>query len=97
MIYVKNIVRPVNKWGESLKIYVQMPIGYSSGLVEVETEPEHTLAEVKREVCAAEGINPNNMALMYGGEVLKERKTLKELGIEDGATLALMPLDIIGG
>jgi hypothetical protein len=34
---------------------------------------------------------------MYAGEVLNERKSIKSLGISDGAQLALMPLDIVGG
>jgi hypothetical protein len=80
-----------------MRIMVQAPIGERAGLAEIEIRPEHTVSQVKSKVCSSFGVNPKTVALMYGGEVLNERKTMKALGITDGAQLALMPLDIIGG
>ena len=80
-----------------MRIMVQAPIGERAGLAEIEIRPDHTVKQVKTKVCQSFGVNPNTVALMYGGEVLKENRSMKALGITDGAQLALMPLDIVGG
>jgi hypothetical protein len=80
-----------------MKVMVQAPIGEEAGLAEIDVQPNHTIREVKREVCRAFGIDGAGVALMYGGEVLNENKTVSELGITENSQLAIMPLDIVGG
>lgn len=80
-----------------MRVMVQAPIGDRAGLAEIEILPEHKISDIKARLCASFGINPKTVALMYGGEVLNENKTVGNLGIVDGSQLALMPLDIVGG
>jgi hypothetical protein len=80
-----------------MKLIVQAPIGEEAGLAEIDVEPDHTIRTVKKEVCKAFGINFAAVALMYGGEVLDENRTVRELGIVENSQLAIMPLDIVGG
>lgn len=80
-----------------MKVMVQAPIGEEAGLAEIDVSPNHTIRELKREVCQAFGIDGSGVALMYGGEVLDENRTINELGITENSQLAIMPLDIVGG
>lgn len=80
-----------------MKVMVQAPIGEEAGLAEIDVDPKHTISMVKREVCRAFGINSAAVALMYGGEVLDENRTVEQLGIVENSQLAIMPLDIVGG
>jgi hypothetical protein len=80
-----------------MKLIVQAPIGEEAGLAEIDVEPNHTIRTVKKEVCKAFGINTGTVALMYGGEVLDENKTVTDFGIVENSQLAIMPLDIVGG
>lgn len=78
-------------------IIIQAPIGGEAGLAEIDVLSTHTIGEIKQEVCRSFGLDPNTVALMYGGEVLDDGITLGQLGVTDFAQLALMPYDIIGG
>ncbi len=80
-----------------MKVIVQAPIGEEAGLAEIDVQPTHTIRQVKTEVCKAFGIEGSSVALMYGGEVLDENRTIEELGIAENSQLAIMPLDIVGG
>ncbi|UCF08797.1 MAG: hypothetical protein JSW28_03650 [Thermoplasmata archaeon] len=80
-----------------MKVMIQAPIGEEAGLAEIDVSPQHTIRDVKREVCKAFGIAGSTVALMYGGEVLDENKTIQELGITENSQMAIMPLDIVGG
>lgn len=80
-----------------MKVMVQAPIGEEAGLAEIDVSPKHTIRDLKREVCRAFGIDGSGVALMYGGEVLDENRTIEELGITENSQLAIMPLDIVGG
>jgi len=80
-----------------LKLFVQAPIGPQTGLAEIEVIPEHTVGEVKQQVCASFGIDPSTVSLMYGGMVLSDDSTITQAGIPENAQLALMPYNIVGG
>jgi len=80
-----------------MRLTVQAPIGEIAGLAEIDVKAEHTVGQIKTKVCKSFGVNPKTVALMYGGEVLPEGKTLQKLGITDRSQLALMPLDLVGG
>jgi len=80
-----------------LKLFVQAPIGPQTGLAEIEVIPEHTVGEVKQQVCASFGIDPSTVSLMYGGMVLSDDSTIIQAGIPENAQLALMPYNIVGG
>jgi hypothetical protein len=80
-----------------MRIFIEAPIGYSSGLAEIDVLSEHTIGEIKAQVCNAFNINPATVALMYGGMVLNDNMTIGQYGIPENARLALMPYDIIGG
>ena len=80
-----------------MKLFIQAPIGPQTGLAEIEVIPDHTIAEVKQQVCNSFGIDQGNVALMYGGIVLDEHMTINSAGIPENAQLALMPQNIIGG
>lgn len=80
-----------------MKVMVQAPIGEEAGLAEIDVQPKHTIKQVKKEVCRAFGIDGSTVALMYGGEVLDENRTVEDLGIAENSQLAIMPLDIVGG
>ncbi len=80
-----------------MKLFVQAPIGPQTGLAEIEVIPEHTVGEVKQQVCASFGIDPSTVSLMYGGMVLSDDSTIIQAGIPENAQLALMPYNIVGG
>jgi hypothetical protein len=80
-----------------MKLFVQAPIGPQTGLAEIEVIPDHTIGEIKQQVCASFGVDPSTVALMYGGMVLDEGTTVSHAGIPENAQLALMPYNIIGG
>ncbi len=80
-----------------MKVMVQAPIGEEAGLAEIDVQPTHSIRDVKREVCRSFGVDSSTVALMYGGEVLDENRTIGELGITENSQLAIMPLDIVGG
>ena len=80
-----------------MKLFVQAPIGPQTGLAEIEIIPDHTIGEIKHQVCTSFGVDPSTVALMYGGMVLDEGTTVSRAGIPENAQLALMPYNIVGG
>jgi hypothetical protein len=80
-----------------MKLFIQAPIGPQTGLAEIEVIPDHTIGEVKQQVCSSFGIDQTTVALMYGGVVLDDSMTIASAGIPESAQLALMPHNIIGG
>lgn len=80
-----------------MKIFVQIPIGPSTGLAEVDVLPEHTIGEIKQQICASMSLDVTTVALMYGGNILDDNLTIAQAGIPENAQIALMPLDIIAG
>ena len=78
-----------------MKLFVQAPIGPQTGLAEI--IPDHTVGEIKQQVCTSFGVDPATVALMYGGIILDESSTVSKVGIPENAQLALMPYNIIGG
>ena len=80
-----------------MKLFIQAPIGPQTGLAEIDVIPDHTVAEIKQQVCQSFGVDPSTAALMYGGATLEENATVSRLGIPENAQLALMPYNIIGG
>lgn len=80
-----------------MKIFVQAPIGPQTGLAEIDVLPEHTVWEIKQNVCNEFGVDPGTVALMYGGIILDDNTTVASAGIPENAQLALMPYSIIGG
>jgi len=80
-----------------LKLFVQAPIGPQTGLAEIDVLPDHTIGEVKQQVCASFGVDQSTVALMYAGVILDESMTISGAGIPENAQLALMPYNIVGG
>jgi hypothetical protein len=80
-----------------MKLFIQAPIGPQTGLAEIDVIPDHTIAEIKQQVCTSFGVDPTTVALMYGGAILDENTTVARSGIPENAQLALMPYNIIGG
>ena len=80
-----------------MKLFVQAPIGPQTGLAEIDVIPDHTIGEIKQQVCTSFGVDPATVALMYGGFILDETSTVSKAGIPENAQLALMPYNIIGG
>jgi len=80
-----------------MKLFIQAPIGPQSGLAEIEVLPDHTIGEIKQQVCGSFGIDQSTVSLMYGGVVLDDSITVAAAGIPENAQLALMPYNIIGG
>jgi len=80
-----------------MKLFVQAPIGPQTGLAEIDVIPDHTVGEIKQQVCQSFNVDPSTVALMYGGAILDEGSTVARLGIPENAQLALMPYNIIGG
>lgn len=80
-----------------MKLFVQAPIGPQTGLAEIDVIPDHTIGEIKLQVCTSFGVDPATVALMYGGIILDESGTVSKAGIPENGQLALMPYNIIGG
>ena len=80
-----------------MKLFIQAPIGPQSGLAEIDVLPDHTVNEIKQQVCSSFGIDQTTVALMYGGVILDDSLTVAAAGIPENAQLALMPHNIIGG
>ena len=80
-----------------MKLFVQAPIGPQTGLAEIEVIPEHTVGEVKQQVCTSFSVDPATVSLMYGGMVLNDDITVQQAGIPENGQLALMPHNIVGG
>ena len=80
-----------------MKLFVQAPIGPQTGLAEIDVIPDHTVAEIKQQVCQSFNVDPSTVALMYGGAILDESTSIARLGIPENSQLALMPYNIIGG
>ena len=83
--------------GQNMKLFIQAPIGPQTGLAEIDVIPDHTIGEIKQQVCSSFGVDPSTVALMYGGAILDEGITVARSGIPENAQLALMPYNIIGG
>lgn len=80
-----------------MRLFVQAPIGPQTGLAEIEVIPDHTIGEIKQQVCNSFGIDASTVALMYAGTVLDDNTTVGQAGIPENAQLALMPYNIVGG
>ena len=80
-----------------MKLFIHAPIGPQSGLAEIDVLPDHTIGEVKQQVCGSFGIDQSTVTLMYGGVNLEDSITVAAAGIPENAQLALMPYNIIGG
>ncbi len=80
-----------------MKLFIQAPIGPQTGLAEIDVLPDHTIGEIKQQVCTSFGVDQTTVALMYGGVLLDDSLTVAKAGIPENAQLALMPYSIIGG
>ncbi|MBS7655230.1 hypothetical protein KEJ50_01805 [Candidatus Bathyarchaeota archaeon] len=80
-----------------MRLFIQAPIGPQTGLAEIEVIPDHTIGEIKQQVCTSFGVDPSTVALMYGGVILDDNATVGKAGIPENAQLALMPFNIVGG
>jgi hypothetical protein len=80
-----------------MKLFVQAPIGPQTGLAEIDVLPDHTIGEIKQQVCTSFSVDQTTVALMYGGVLLDDGMTVARAGIPENAQLALMPYNIIGG
>jgi len=80
-----------------MKLFIQAPIGPQTGLAEIDVLPDHTIGEIKQQVCISFGVDQTTVALMYGGVLLDDSTTVARAGIPENAQLALMPYNIIGG
>jgi len=80
-----------------MKLFIQAPIGPQSGLAEIDVLPDHTISEIKQQVCGSFGIDQTTVSLMYGGVMLDDSISVGAAGIPENAQLALMPYNIIGG
>jgi len=80
-----------------MKLFIQAPIGPQTGLAEIDVLPDHTVGEIKQQVCTSFGVDQTTVALMYGGVLLDDSMTVAKAGIPENAQLALMPYNIIGG
>jgi len=80
-----------------MKLFIQAPIGPQTGLAEIDVLPDHTIGEIKQQVCTSFGVDQTTVALMYGGVLLDDSMTVARAGIPENAQLALMPYNIIGG
>lgn len=80
-----------------MKLFIQVPIGPTTGLAEIDVLPDHTIGEVKQQVCASFEVDQRTVALMYGGMILDDGTTVASTGVPENAQLALMPYNIIGG
>jgi hypothetical protein len=80
-----------------MKVFVQALVGPQAGLAEIDVLPDHTVGEIKEQVCSSFGIDSATVGLMYGGVPLGDDMTVNQAGIPENAQLALMPWDIIAG
>ena len=80
-----------------MRLYVEVPIGPTTGLAEIDVLPSHTFGEVKQQVCMSFEVDLATVALMYGGVMLDDSMTITQGGVTEGSRLALMPYNIIGG
>lgn len=82
-----------------MRLFIEIPVGQGpAGSGEIEVLPEHTVGEVKQQVCVQFGIpQPENYALMYAGQVLHDSSGIGSTGVTENARLALLPWDIIAG
>lgn len=74
---------------------LKLTIESATGTIEREFNENQPVNAVKISVMGQLHIDPStagNFALLLNGEQLDESKTLKELGIPDGATLRIAPL-----
>lgn len=74
---------------------LKLTIESATGTIEKEFNENQPVNAVKISVMGQLHIDPStagNFALLLNGEQLDESKTLKELGIPDGATLRIAPL-----
>ncbi len=68
-----------------MKLFIQAPIGPQTGLAEIDVIPDHTIAEIKQQVCNSFNIDQSTVALMYGGVVLDENSTINAAGIPENS------------
>jgi len=78
-----------------MELIIEIPVG--GGVAKIDVFPDHTVGEVKEQVCEKFGLQPQVNALMFGGYVLDDSQTIGSSGIHEGARLALLPYDLIAG
>jgi len=64
--------------------------------IELDIEPDYTVAKIKERVEEKEGIPPMQQRLIYGGKQMGDDKTAEEYQLEGGCTLHLV-LALRGG
>ncbi|KAI8074491.1 ubiquitin-related domain-containing protein [Gongronella butleri] len=64
--------------------------------IEIDIEPNDTIARIKERVEEKEGIPPPQQRLIYGGKQMADEATAKQYAIEGGSVLHLV-LALRGG
>ncbi|ORX48200.1 ubiquitin [Hesseltinella vesiculosa] len=64
--------------------------------IEIDIEPNDTIARIKERVEEKEGIPPPQQRLIYGGKQMADEMTAKQYAIEGGSVLHLV-LALRGG
>ena len=79
-----------------MKILIKPTVGIAT-VTDLDVEPTDTIKEIKEQASTTQAVSPNSAVLIYNGEVMDEKKRLKDYGVHEGDTLILGPKHQKGG
>ena len=74
----------------NLPVFIQTP----KEDIFLETQPSYTIGHIKSMIQEKKGIPPDELKLVFAGQLLEDGRTLSDYNIQDGASLTLGRMDL---
>ena len=79
-----------------MKVIIKPQVGLGQ-TTDLDVDPKELVKNIKERAAVSQAVDANSVVLSYEGNVLDDKKRLKEFGVSDGSTLNLLPRHQKGG
>ena len=79
-----------------MKVIIKTHVGLGQA-TDLDVDPKELVKNIKERAAVTQAVDANSVVLSFEGDILDDRRRLKEYGVSDGSTLNLLPKHQKGG